>query len=337
MDTEKHLEIEKKIREGKSPNDEGPYYHHAWWESYKGGVKGKLGGAIIGTLVGAVVGGIVAATLAVAAIPGPLLAITLAAFTGVGMIKGYQEFGEVGKIVGSNAAQSRLLESRLRTMMDGKVAEIKEEIGELKSLVTGTPNAEKNALAKDKAMAEYDEVNYRKSHYAKLNPPQMNSFAFWKVALIGLAIGAAAGAILAIGGTGGAAGIILGHILGGEAAVHALGATGVFAASVATMGALGASFGINRDLFRRVFDKTDLLFKGITNKTSISKLEQDQINAGLAVQQKLMSKDNEIATAVMPEYSGVQYPKSETHFRDKVLPAAQRALLSFDHTRATPQ
>jgi len=331
MDTEKHVEIEKKVREGLSLSDEGPYYHHAWWESYKGGVKGKLGGAIIGTLVGAAIGAIVATTLIIAAIPAPLALVTLGVFTGTGLVKGLTEFSEVGKIVGAGAAQSRMLESRIRTMMDGKVAEIKQEIGGLKSLVSGAPIESKEEIAAIKSAADKDETNYRKSHYAKIEPDRINSFAFWKVALIGLAVGAIAGLLLAMGPGGGVAALLFEHM-----GLH-LGANAVMAASIATMGALGASFGINRDLFRRIFDKTDLLFKGVTNRMSHAKVREHQIEAGEEILTKVNGKESEIATTVFPENNGLDYPKSETHFRDKVLPAAQRALLSFDHTRATPQ
>jgi len=339
MDTEKHLELEKKIREGKSPNDEGPYYHVGWWESYKGGVKGKLGGAIIGGTVGTIVGAVLVGTLAVAGIPlaGVVPYLAVALFAGVGVSKGYQEFSEVGHIVGSGAAQTRLLEARLRTMMDGKVAEVKEEIGEIKEMISGTPNEGKARLKAIQMAANEDEADYRRSHYAKIKPSKFNTLAFWKVALIGLAVGAAIGLALSIGGAAGPAGLMLGHVLG-EAAIHSIGSAGIALASATTLGALGATYGLNRDFFRKVFDKTDLLFKGLVGGKAQQLVEEDQIEAGKTIEEKLNGKSGAIATAVLPEYMAEKdAPVSQTQWRDKVLPAAQRALLSFDHTRATPQ
>ncbi|MDX2113182.1 MAG: hypothetical protein SFW63_05575 [Alphaproteobacteria bacterium] len=343
MDTEKHLELEKKIKNGESPNDEGPYYHVGWWESYKGGVKGKLGGAIIGGLVGTIVGAVLIGALAVASVPltGVVPYLAVALFTGIGVTKGYQEFSEVGHIVGSGAAQTRLLEARLRTMMDGKVAEMKEEIGEVKEMISGQPNQNKAKLREIQAAANEDENQYRKSHYAKLKPVKFNSLAFWKVALIGLAVGAAIGLALSIGGAAGPAGLMLGHVLG-EAAIHSIGYTGITLASTTTLGALGATYGLNRDFFRKIFDKTDLLFKGLIGTRAHQLVKEDQIEAGKTVEEKLNNKENckteAIATSVVPDYMAEKNsPVSQTHWRDKVLPAAQRTLLSFDHTRATPQ
>lgn len=334
MDTEKHLEIEKKITTGQNPNDEGPYYHHAWWESYKGSVKGKLGGIVIGGLIGSIIGAAVVGALALVGVAGPTLGLALAAFGAAGTMYGFKEFGEIGKGVGNTASQFRLFESRTRTMVDGKVAEIKEELGEIKSLLTGKDDPYKEELARLKKMAAEDEGTYRKAHYAKLTPAKINSLAFWKVALIGLAVGATVGALLAIGGPASAAAVILEHI----GIAHGLGATGLMVASVATMGALGATFGINRDFFRKVFDRTDLWFKGMLSDKSHAIIRKAQAEAGQKVQDQLNStySDN-IATTILPDSTNMDYPKSETHFRDKVLPAAQRALLNFDHTRATPQ
>ncbi len=333
MDTEKHLELEKKIREGKNLNDEGPYYHHAWWESYKGSIKGKLLGAVLGAAVGAIIGGIV---IAAATFVTPLAglaatgaaAATLGAFSVAGLMYGMKEFSEIGKGVGNTSSQFRLLESRTRTMVDGKVAEIKEELGEIKSLLTGQPDPNKAENRQAQQMAEEDETSYRKTHYAKLTPPKINSFAFWKVALVGLVVGAAAGAL--IGATGLAAYALPAGIK--------LGTDAMIIGSALIFGAVGASFGINRDYARKIADRTDLLFKGVIGSKSHDYIKECQQSEGKAIEEKLSEKQDAIATAVVPEYmADKDMPVSQTQWRDKVLPAAQRALLSFDHTRATPQ
>ncbi|MCE2926983.1 MAG: hypothetical protein LW823_05000 [Rickettsiales bacterium] len=333
MDTEKHLELEKKIREGKSPNDEGPYYHHAWWESYKGSIKGKLLGAVLGTAAGAIIGGVV---VAVAAIFTPLAGMvatgaaisTIGAFAGAGLLYGVKEFSEIGKNVGNTASQFRLFESRTRTMVDGKVAEIKEEIGEIKSLLTGKIDPKKAEYQEAQRVADDDETNYRKTHYAKLNTPRINGFAFWKVALVGLVAGAAIGALL--GATG-----IVGYAL--PAAIK-IAPEVITIGSALIFGAMGASFGINRDFARKIADRTDLLFKGILGSKSHDLVKEQQITEGKVIEDMLSGKSDAIATSVVPEYmADKDAPTSQTQWRDKVLPAAQRALLSFDHTRATPQ
>ena len=56
MDSEKYNDMVKLLREGRQVTDEGPYYHHSWWESYKGSVKGKLGGALLGSVIGVMAG-----------------------------------------------------------------------------------------------------------------------------------------------------------------------------------------------------------------------------------------------------------------------------------------
>ncbi|MFW0776618.1 MAG: hypothetical protein ACN2B6_02740 [Rickettsiales bacterium] len=340
MDTEKYITLEHKVSHGKSPNDEGPYYHHAFWESYKGGIKGKLFGVIVGGMIGTFIGGAVLA-LAVAAPQLGLAALvtqttalaTMAIFAGAGITYGMKEFGQVGRITGGSAAQFYQHELREKTFVKGQVAELKEDIDELKALVKGEQPTKNPEYEKSIALAAKEEQDYRKTHYAKLTPNKLNSIAFWKVLALGLAVGAAAGAILAVGGTASVAAEILIHMGVAETAVHALGSSGIMAASVVTMGALGASFGINRDSFRKIADKTDLLFKGRLSKKDHNMVLEDQIEAGEAILEDLKDKGKK----VVAEATGIEYPESETHFRDKVMPAAQRALLSFDHTRATPQ
>jgi hypothetical protein len=326
MDTEKYLEVQRKIRKGQSPNDEGPFYHHSKWESYKGSIKGKLGGAIIGGLVGAVIGGVVAGLLATG-IVGPGLAalgigkiaLTVAAMAGAGIMYGMHEFGDIGKIGGAVAAGLKQADAREAV----RFAAIEKKLDTLSDLVQGKPAAADSKNAADTAVDELE--NYRTTHYAKVNGSKPK-LVFWKVALIGLAVGAAAGAVLAAGGISGE----IFHALG-----HALPANATAVISVVTCGLFGASFGINRDIFRRIFDTTDLWSKGIIKS---EKVREHQIAAGKdleeAIAQKKEAPESAVTTMIMHE-GHIDYPISGTFHRDRI--AAEKALLSFDHTRATPQ
>jgi hypothetical protein len=353
MDTEKHLELEKKIATGKSPNDEGPYYHHTWWESYKGSVKGKLGGVVIGTLVGEVIGGVVIAAASVvgatlltaAAIP------TIGAFATAGMLYGAHEFSDIGKVTGAVAATQQQAEARMKSFEDVKFAEIKQEISELKSLVKGETADQAQAKKIRAIVSNFDDQDYRKTHYAKLSTPKINSLAFWKVALVGLAVGAVAGALL---GATGLASELMDHIItraGGATPVLELLANHPIKASALIFGAMGASFGMNRDVFRRIFDKTDLWFKGIVRGKSHDIVREHQTDAGVKISNghhdnkgngyekasdAAEAEQAAVAKAVMPENT-IDYPTSSTFHRDRVLASAEKALRSFDHTRATPQ
>lgn len=320
MDTEKLLELEHKIEKGKSLSDEGPYYHHTWWESYKGASKGELGGVVVGAVLGLSIGTIAAVAAAVSgvvAVTAPAIILTA---TAGGMIYGLHKFANVGAVAGAVSSTAHQGEARMRAYEEGKFAEIKQEIDEIKAMVKGeAPPPRDND--QQKLMADLDD--YRTTHYAKLEAPTENKFVFWKIAVMGLAVGAAAGAVLAAASPYMVAAGILGHEL-------ALGT------AMATMGALGASFGINRDIFRQVFDKTDLWFKGIFNSKHHDLVEAKQIEAGLAIQSETIKAPVKQVATVAAAYEGyMDYPASSTHHRDKL--DAQKLLHAFDHTRVTPQ
>lgn len=338
MDTEKYLILEKKIEQGLSPNDEGPFYHHSWWESYKGSIKGKLGGAVIGAVMGAIIGGAVATALVFTAVAPATIGLAFAAITGAGIIYGVHEFSEIGKIVGSQAAGLEQADAREAI----RFAALEKKIDDLAETVKGGGKGVKSAPSETVAAAEKPDdeditkelETYRTTHYAQLKPDKTNRYMFGKVLLIGLLAGAVAGALLAIGGDASAAAHIF-EAIGIEGLKHASTAT-IMAASTITFGMFGASFGLNRDLFRRVFDKTDLWTKGIFYH---KKVKEEQIAAGLEIQDDINGKDDikkEPASKPQETYSGMTYPESETYYQDKVLAAAEKALLSFDHTRATP-
>jgi hypothetical protein len=325
MDTEEDLKIKAAQRTGRSETDEGPYYHTSWWEAYKGGVKGKLGGGTVGAIIGATVGLIVTAAFAVSG--GVPLAGIIATFTAAGMMYGAHEFSDVGKMTGAVSAAHEKSEERMKSYGDGKFSELKKDIGDIKRMLSGQP-VETTASTAAKPTAHDD--NYPTKHHGDYNhtPPNNRKLVYWKIALIGLVVGAAAGAILA---TGGIAAHVIGAAIGAQAAA-AIPATGILGASMAIMGLIGASFGINRDVFRDVFDTTDRLFKGLVDKgrtqyETLSQSPQPQPQASQTVEPPV----NTVMFDNLPNY-----PQSETYHRDKVLASAKQALLSMDHTKHIP-
>lgn len=346
MDTEEDIEIKEAARAGKVQTDEGPYYHEPWWEAYKGSVKGKLGGLIIGAVVGGLIGTAAAFILpAIGAIgfaSGYGVLSVIGAASALGMAYGLHEFSDIGKIVGSNAATAEKQEKRMKEFEAGKFSELKKEIRDLKAMLTGKKDAAESRMPQsaDADIPEHSKkyhndrethlLDYRTQHCDDEHcPPTGGKWVFWKVAVIGLVVGAGAGALLAWGG--GAAALL--HLLGHGVIVNE--GAGLFAATMGVGGLIGASFGINRDMFRQVFDKTDLWFRGIIKN---GRARGKQMTAYVAAKEK-SPEIARVATVTAPlEYEGhIDYPTSSTYHRDKVLAAAEKALLSFDHTRATPQ
>ena len=316
MDTEKFNEMQEKIATGKPVTDEGPYYHHVQWESYKGWAKGKFGGAVIGTIIGGLIGGAAALILS-PVLPAAVAGASILAFAGIGLYKGMDEFGTIGTVTGAVAAGLDTAERRNQLYMDGKINEIKAGLGDEKA---------KEALAHAKEPA------YRTTHYVPpQDPSQERGPIFWKVALVGLVVGIAAGILFATGGL--ASGIFNGIVE--HIAPHAAGAAAIplesgtiMALSAATFGAFGASFGINRDVFRKIFDKTDILYRGKVADASPAQM----VTRGKA---KEPTVTQELPPVVSYE-SPLQYPASDTHFRDKAIASAQAAMLNMDHTQMRP-
>jgi hypothetical protein len=310
MDTEKYNEMQEKIATGKPVTDEGPYYHHVQWESYKGWAKGKFGGAVIGTIIGGLIGGAAALILA-PALPTAIAGAAVLAFAGIGLYKGMEEFGQIGTVTGAVAAGLDTAERRSQLYMDNKVNEIKAELGDEKA---------KEALAKAKEPA------YRTTHFV---PPPDGTEAhgpiFWKVALVGLAVGIAAGIIFASGGLATSMFNSIVQHVAGESVVLSSGT--VMALSAATFGAFGASFGINRDVFRKIFDTTDVLYRGRVGEST---------TAQMVTRTKTPAKEIENPAPVTYVPPTLKYPESNTHFRDAEIAKAQRALMEMDHTRMTP-
>lgn len=313
MDSEEVKKITKNTLAGKPQTDQGRYYHEVWWESYKGIGKGYLGGAIIGVAAGAAIG--VAALAAFSLSVGIPTALgaggLIASFAAGGMLYGAHQFSEVGKITGAVAAA----QDKAEQYEKGQFFEIKKEISELKAMVSG----KRPALATEEpAVATASEQPHRTTHCDGHCPPDKKKFVFWKVATLGLTIGMAAGALLVAGG-------VAGHVMEGLR-MHAAEAS--YAAVMTTMGLFGASFGINRDMFRQVFDKTDLLFKGILS----GKSREPQIDLAPEKTQA-PEKPKEIE---LPIVTLVESGQTNTYHRER-LASMKLALLNMDHREASRQ
>lgn len=316
MDSEKNTHMRELLEAGRPVTDEGPYYHHSWWEAYKGSVKGKLGGGFLGGSIGVVVG-----TIAVAALSATGLAIplTVAGFAAAGMLYGLHEFSDVGKVTGAVAAAHKVGEQRMRAFEEGKFNEIKEEIGELKALVKGEKIPVKTASAVSHATEEQLD-HYRTDHFQGSKVQGVEKVLFWKIALVGLVVGVAAGAMLGFAG-------VTGHLLEALGAGH-MAAPEAMVASMAALGAVGASFGINRDIFRQAFDQTDMWFRGFVSHGHSRKALLGKEPA------HTIEKTEEKPTLIFE--APVAYPESGTHHRDRVIASAQRALAEMDHTQMRP-
>lgn len=303
MDSEENHKIKQAVSQGKPETDQGPYYHHAWWESYKGGVKGLLGGLLIGAGVGAIAGLGAGGLLVMLQLveSAAVIPAIVGAFAAGGALVGGHEFSQVGMIAGSDAASQEKSEERSKHELHKAVGELKAELAELKALVQGKPESQAKAIKSSaQAAIPKDEEPRRTTHCDEHCPPEgKTKLVFWKVAGIGAAIGAATGALLLAGGNAAHLFDFLGH-----ATAEAVG--GSYLAATATGAAAGASFGINRDVFRRVFDITDHWFCGIL----VPGKEDHQ-----------HGKAHEIAPpqkAAMPQFDNANF-KPANFFRDQVV------------------
>ncbi len=395
MDSEEHDKIQKLIATGRSANDEGPFYHHTFWESYKGAIKGKLGGLIIGGLIGVLVGGIAFGIMAIFAgglsASGLILGTTISAKAIIGglgvagMVYGAHEFSEVGRVSGAVAAGLDDSEKRNHEFELAKFSEMKKEIGELKAMIAGQKAANDPtfsqkvpaAAANDEnfsvatanhSQQEVDELErtraklaeYRTTHHRD-DVLKSKGLIYWKVMLVGALAGIGVGLLLASGVGGVAAAEILSHIGIGEIATVAgaktlvgIGSAELMTTSAIAFGTIGASFGISRDFFRMVFDKTDTVFKGVFDlKHSRERQKQPEIEL------QPVAPSPRISTLVYHthnndehDYEGADFPyaKSVTYYRDMIpskqnnnfiskqdkdfATIAKEALASLDHTQA---
>jgi hypothetical protein len=346
MDSEERKHIDHLTATGRPETDQGDYYHDAWWESYKGGVKGMLGGIFAGGLMGSVIGGLTAAALvAVAGVPMTAGAIGLmvAAFTGFGMYHGANEFAQVGTVTGAVAAAHEKSEERMKESLKAQFAELKREIKTLKTGMTGKGKSSSDDAVPEEnaeptpAEIEAKQNQHRTTHCDAHCPPSLKPI-FWKVAGIGTLVGITAGAGLGVANLS----TELLHPL--ETALH-IGHEQMLAASVIVGGATGASFGINRDIFRQIFDRTDRWFHGHFTLASEKPAPVKTLNlmpefstppSQAQVQpQPVVYEQPPQAQALAEPVE--QSPRQPTFFQDKIADEmGRKALLALDHTMSRP-
>lgn len=372
MDSEEQDHIEHLMATGRSANDSGPFYHHTFWESYKGSVKGKLGGILIGGGIGLLVGG-VAALFALPVVSG---ATALAIFGGIsagGMMYGAHEFSEVGRVSGAVSAGLDDAEKRNHEFELSKFSVLNKRLDKIEEMVAGRgalndpnyqPLTSKPAANEENYTYNEDTENlektrekladYRTTH-RKEDKLKERGYFYGNVALVGALVGIGVGLLLATGVGGPAAMAILEHVGLAKMTVVAgaaipelatvINGAPLFAASAAIFGVIGASFGISRDLFRMVFDKTDTIFKGIVDADKGKKQKEKVQEVAQEVAQPLNLERPKIRTIVYPETypdMGIKYPQSETHWQSKNPQSerefalrAQKALEAMDHTQMT--
>lgn len=342
MDTEEAREIAHHQQTGKPETDEGPYYHESWWEAYKGAVKGVFGGLVIGAAVGLTFGAAAAGLLSFV-LPGGMslggFSMLALGFSALGGVLGAHEFSQVGVVTGAVAAAHEKAEVRIKEFETSRFAELKREIRGLKAALMGKNEAEVKAEMAacepdvppcEDVIKKHDE--YRTQHCDSGHCGERR-YVFWKVAAIGTAVGAAAGALLAGGGFLDAEILhpvnhLLEHTLGHGASLASLSTGQLIASSSIVGGTLGASFGINRDLFRQVFDVTDRLFKGIIVPSNVKGAAPEIAQEPQVAQAKEEPGRVLIEPAAEPQ-------RSETYFRDRLSrETAHRTLLAIDHTTA---
>lgn len=248
--TQEKLERELREQDKKDPPDHGSTYHPAFWGAYKGHVRGLLRGLLIGALAGAIVGGGLALLAGPLALPALIAHFSvgglIATMTGVGAIIGCELMGKIGNTAGNIASYFAQTEMRAR-------------YPSLPEIAPGSPAP-------------------GIGHHFEVPPDKDLKKAFnWRVALPGVLVGLGIGSLLAFGVGGGGAELLSGLGLeifkdptvlntvaevGKHGAQHAAQALSVPAAA-ATIGAgglMGASFGINRGLFRTLFNYTDSVY-----------------------------------------------------------------------------
>jgi hypothetical protein len=203
----------------------GTLYHPAFWGAYKGHVRGLMRGLTVGALAGLGVGlGLVAlaGVLHLAAIPALALVAT---FAGVGSVIGAELMGKIGNTAGNVASYFAQMEIRAR----------------YPSLPEITPGSPAPGIGH----------NFEVPPDANLKKPFL-----WRVAIPGMVLGVGLAGLLSFGG-----GAELLSEVGFEVFKHLGEASHIgMATTAATLGAgglLGASFGINRGMFRKLFNYTD--------------------------------------------------------------------------------
>lgn len=224
--------------------DHGTVYYKSFWGAYKGHVRGMLRGLLIGAVAGLAVGAGLAA-LSLTPLAAPLLlgahfsiGAIIATFTGVGAIFGAELLGKIGNSAGNAAAQFAESEMRLR--------------------YPSLPE-----ISADSPAPGF-------GHHFEIPPDDDKGFFHRRVALPGLLVGTAIGALLAFGVPH--AGVeLLGHI-----GFDIFGHGAATAATIGAGGLMGASFGVNRGKFKSLFNFTDNLMMGRLGGPDKDQIERDR-------------------------------------------------------------
>jgi hypothetical protein len=237
--------------------------------AYKGHVRGILTGAFLGTALGGVFGAITYGALSglaaigafgLSAVALPALPIMMMGFMACGVFMGVKGFGSVGSAAG--AMSYNLAEKHARSLVKS-------------TLISKGPGKEN----------ELDEPSFegRYGHHFEVPPDRDASTPYhWKTGAIGAGIGASLGGIIA--GAGSLAPVAFGELLltAGHA-VPALAAILTPAAlplvAVGAFAVFGATFGINRSLFRSVFNLTDGWVKGSVGGNDLPTVEKELAKA----------------------------------------------------------
>lgn len=319
--------------------DERSYYYTGHWGVYKGAMKGMLGGLFIGGGLGGMIGtaaaGVAALTLGTIGMPLlPFIGACALAVGAVGMLKGAHEFTQIGGIAGTGVMfdrQQAELEAKFRRNLRVQAA-IHGKEGELRQIM---PEAYEPVAALQKPHVNPNDG----PHMAAATQPTTKLF-HWKTALIGLSVGALAGALLISGGIvalpflAGATGT-MGVIATGittsllHLGIHSAGAGAlsvVFAeaapiimGSAAVTGLFGASFGIDRSFMRRIFDITDHWF---SPKPHDKKHHLASLNPTVTREESVVS--NLAADRVQEE-------TPQKRFADGIVPRSKPASLAEEH------
>lgn len=237
------VEEEKKHIEHNVPHRFNPYFHLPFWTAYKSGNTGFVTGLFVGGGVGVLTG--IGVALALTAFGTALTAAAAGALVVgcaiAGMAVGAHKFGDAGNAAGAAAGVATIQEKRL---LKGIALMLSRALGRK----VDAPASEE--LDDDVPIPTHLSDS---PHFLSTSSFDMKPF-YPKVGIPGLLIGAGVGAAAAF-----AAPFAL-PLLESVGVAHFI-VTGVghlsYAGAMTAFGLFGASFGVNRNYFRKVADWVD--------------------------------------------------------------------------------
>jgi len=187
----------------------------------------------------------------------------------------------------------------------------------------------------------FDESDFRSTHQTSDDPSDDHKLFYPNVGMIGALVGAAVATVAVMAGVG--EHFAIADALGPNAAALS---SYIPAATIATGTALGASFGVSRDIFRKIFDVTDCWFMGVTD----GKCTNAQIAQAKGKEFEPLAPPHAADPAYAhaptalhahntpsPEITNVfiAEPQKTTYLQDKPSPeVAKMAILGMDHTNS---